>query len=259
MRCLGVFCLLLIACAKQEPPVQDPLDYLRVGVDPREETAAIIRELERNGFEVGRRIDEENYVAFDAVSGPESLVRIVTSRGVALTLEAPDVRWPERLWVSLSAAERPDFDRDGRRDVLVAMRERERTCLAWAQVDRDGFATEVFRPKLEWGDAPCVIDIDPAWPRLLLEVSVPDATRPGARVRVPIRATAQGWSLDDSARAAEQWDSEIAERRKALQALGTRPDASAAERLRAEIDWLEQLRTAVAPVLEPADDGEEAR
>ena len=139
------------------------------------------------------------------------------------------------------------------------MRERERTCLAWAQVDRDGFATEVFRPKLEWGDAPCVIAIDPAWPRLLLEVSVPDATRPGARVRVPIRATAQGWSLDDSARAAEQWDSEIAERRKALQALGTRPDASAAERLRAEIDWLEQLRTAVAPVLEPADDGEEAR
>lgn len=259
MRCLGVACLLLIACAKQEPPVQDPLDYLRVGVDPGDEAAAIVRELERNGFEVGRRIDESNYVAFDAASGPESLVRIVTSRGVALTLEAPDVRWPERLWVSLSGEPRPDFDRDGHRDILVAIRERERTCLAWAQVDRDGFATEVFRPKIEWGDSPCVIEVDPAWPRLLLEVSVPDTSHPDARVRFPVRAKARSWVLDDSASVAERWDGEIAERRKALQALDIRDDASAAERLRAELEWLEQLRNAVAPVLEPADDGEEAR
>ena len=105
MRRLAAVFVLITACAKQEPPVQDPLDYLRVGVDPREEAAAIVDQLERNGFEVGRRIDEDSYVALDAASGPESLVRIVTFRGVALSLEAPDVRWPERLWVSLAAAD----------------------------------------------------------------------------------------------------------------------------------------------------------
>ena len=257
MRPLIAGCVLLLACSKQEPPVQDPLDYLRVGVDPREEADAILADLARNGFEVGRRIDEPSYVAFDAVSGGDTTVRVVTSRGVVLSVETPDVRWPERLSVKLAPDPRPDFDRDGQRDVVVALRERDRTCLAWAQISRDGFASEVFRPRVEWGDSPCIVEIDPARPRLLLEVSVPSV--PNARVRVPIMADASAWVVDDSAAAKPVWERELSQRRKELDVREMQADTSGAARLRAELAWLEQLRNGPDPVLEPADDGEEAR
>lgn len=257
MRWLLLGCVLLAACAKAKPSVQDPLDYLRVGVDPRLEAEVIIDDLRRSGFEVGRRIDEASYVAFDAASGGDATVRVVTARGAALLVEAPDVRWPERLWVELAPDPRPDFDRDGQRDVVVQMRERDRTCLAWAEIDSEGFASEVFRPKLEWGDSPCVLEIDPARPHLTLEVSVPDAS--DARVRIPIKASAGNWALDTSAPAAALWDKELSQRHQALEVLEMRGDVRGSDRIRAEIAWLEQLRTAAEPVLEPAEDGEEAR
>jgi hypothetical protein len=245
------------ACAKTEPITQNPLDYLRVGVDPREEADAIIADLRRHGFAVGHRIDESSYVAFDARSGGDTTVRVVSSRGVALLVQAPDVRWPDRLWVELLPDLRPDFDRDGQPDVVVAMHERDRTCLAWATVSREGFASEVFRPKVEWGNSPCVLEIDPSGLRLVLEVSVPDI--PDARVRLPIKASASDWNLDDSASAMARWEREIAERRRALELSEMRGDVRNAERIRAELAWLARLRAAPAPVLEAADDGEEAR
>jgi hypothetical protein len=248
----------LVACAQPEP-VQDPLDYLRIGVDPRVEADAIIEDLGAHGFEIGRRIDERDFVAFDAVRGPDSTVRVVTSRGPALSIQLPDVRWPERLWVELGADPRPDFDRDGRHDVVVSIRERERTCLAWAQVDADGYVSEVFLPRSDWGESPCVIEIDASWPRLLLEVSVPDSPVPGARVRFPVKANARSWVLDDSPSAGASWDQEIERRKQALAAAEAGGDVSTAERLEAELAWLDQLRKAQRPVLEPTADGEEAR
>jgi hypothetical protein len=259
MRYLVFGCAFFIACAKDKAPVQDPLDYLRVGVDPREEAAALTDDLRRNGFRVGRRFEEPTYVAFDAARGPDALVRVVSTRGVVLTVQAPDVRWPERLWVELGPEPRPDFDRDGQGDVVVLLRERDRTCLAWAQVDRNGFASDVFRPLTDWGDAPCVLEIDPARLRLLLELSVPDSPVPGARVRVPVRAQGRSWVLDDSAEAQSRWDLEIAEKGQLLEELEKRGDSANATRLRAELEWLDRLRTADEPMLQPADDGEEAR
>lgn len=248
----------MVGCAKPEP-VQDPLDYLRIGVDPRQEADAIIEDLRRHGFTVGRRIDEQGYVAFDAMRGPDSTVRVVTSRGPSLSIQVPDVRWPERLWVELGPEPRPDFDRDGQHDVVVAIRERSRTCLGWAQVDSDGFVSEVFRSRPDWGHSPCVIEIDPSWPRLLLEVSIPDSPVVDARVRVPVRATARRWVLDDSPSAVVHWERQIEARKQALQAAEARGDVPKADQLEAELDWLEQLRKAKEPVLEPAGDGEEAR
>jgi hypothetical protein len=247
-----------VACARPEP-VQNPLDYLRIGVDPRQEADAIIEDLRLHGFTIGRRIDERGFVAFDAVRGPDSTVRIVTWRGPAFSIQVPDARWPGRLWVELGPDPRPDFDRDGQRDVVVAIRERERTCLAWAQVDADGFVSEVFRPSAHWGGRPCVLEIDATWPRLLLEVSVPDSPAPDARVRFPVKATARSWVLDDSPSASARWDSEIEHRKQALNEAETRGDLSTAERLRVELSWLERLRKAKEPVLEAAEDGEEAR
>ena len=258
MRLLVLSCVCLVACA-QPAPVQDPLDYLRIGVDPGAEADAIIEDLRLHGFDIGRRIDERDFVVFDAVRGPDSTVRVVTSRGPSLSIQVPDVRWPERLRVELASGPRPDFDRDGRSDIVVAIRERERACLAWAQVDADGYASEVFRPRSDWGDSPCVIEIDASWPRLLLEVSVPDSAVPDARVRLPVKAIARSWVLDDSPPASARWNSEIEHRKQALEEARTRRDLSTARRLEAELAWLEQLRKAKQPVLEPAGDGEEAR
>ena len=250
-------CVVLAACAKAGPATQNPLDYLQVGVDPRQEAEAIIADLRRHGFVLGHRIDESSYVAFDARSGGDSTVRVVTSRGVALSLESPDARWPERLWVELAMDPRPDFERDGQRDVVVAMRERDRTCLAWAAMSRDGFASEVFRPKAEWGAFPCVLEIDPSGRRLVLEVAVPDARE--ARVRLPIKASGRDWVLDNSASAAPQGEQAMEQRRQALERAEIRGDVRDADRIRAELAWLARLRVAPEPVLEPADDGEEAR
>ena len=256
----GVFgSLALISCATAATPAQDPLDYLQVGVDPRKEAALLIEDLRRSGFQVGRRIDEQAYVAFDASTNGESTVRVVSTRGVVLSVHAPDVRWPERLRVQLAPDPRPDFDRDGQLDVVVAARERDRSCLAWARVDGDGFAVEVFRPQEAWGEQPCVLEIDPAWPRLILEVDVPGAEDLGARVRLPIHARDRSWRLDDSSSSYELWETQIGRRKEALEVSEIQGDKVGAARLRAELDWLSQLRNAEAAVLEAADDGDEAR
>ncbi len=259
MRYLLASLILLGACAKQEPVVQDPLDYLRVGVEPQAEADAIARELGRNGFTLGLRFEEPGYVALDAVRGPDAIVRVISSRGVVLSVQAPDVRWPERLSVALAPGPRPDFNGDGQSDVLVRFRERERTCLGWVEVDSEGFAIEVFRPRAEWGEAPCVVEIDPAGPGLLLELTVPGAQPLDARVRVPLSAQGRRWSIDESAEGEEHWKREVEAREKALMAAEVRGDTASVSRFRQELGWLDQLRNAEAPVLEPADDGEEAR
>jgi hypothetical protein len=92
---------------------------------------------------------------------------------------------------------------------------------------------------------------------LVLEVSVPDM--PDARVRLPIKASARSWVLDDSASAAARWDSEVLQRQQALEVFETQGKIRDATRIRAELAWLEQLRNAQEPVLEPTEDGEEAR
>jgi hypothetical protein len=250
---------LLAACAAQDPPVQDPLDYLQVGVEPKVEAEAILDDLRRSGFRIGRRFDQPGYVAFDAFRGAEAIVRVVSARGVVLSLQAPDVRWPERLSVALAPPPAPDYDGDGRLDVVVSIRERDRTCLAWAQVDGQGFVGEVFRPKLAWGEAPCLLSIDAPARQASLEVGVPGAADRGARVRVPVRATPQGWRIDDSSGVTARWDEEVGMRERALATAEARGDSATAARLRAELDWLGRLRRDQAPVLEPPNDGEEAR
>lgn len=258
MRLLILSCACLVACTKPEP-VQDPLDYLLVGVDPRREASVVMEDLRAHGFQIGHVIDERGYVAFDASDGADSTVRVVTSRGPALAMQVPDVRWPERLWVGLGAGPRPDFDGDGQRDVVIAIRERDRVCLAWAQVSADGFVSEVFHPRDDWGDFPCVIEIDVARPRVLLEISVPGASTLGARIRVPIEARDGGWAIGRSPETNARWDHEVEQRQQALEKAEASADAAAAARLAAEIDWLKQLRKAEQPMLEPGEDGEEAR
>lgn len=251
-----VVAALLLSCAKEPTPVQDPLDYLRVGVDPRQEADAMVEQLRRNGFELGHRFDERGYVALDAAHGGETLVRVVSERGVVLSLQAPDVRWPERLSVALAEEPILDGDDDGRRDVVVSLRERARVCLGWAQIDDAGYSVEVVRPRADWGERPCVLEIDPGGARLLLEVDVPDSAAPGASVRVPLELQARTWMIDASS---PVWEAEAMRRNQLLEGFELEGDDANARRIRAEIDWLDRLRNGTTLMLEPANDGEEAR
>lgn len=258
VRLLLLSCACLVACTKPEP-VQDPLDYLRVGVDPKTEADSIMKDLRTHGFEIGRRVEGPDYVAFDASDGAQSTVRIVTWRGPVLSTQVPDVRWPERLSIALAPGLRPDFDGDGRSDVVLSIRERTRRCLAWLEVSGDGYVWEVFQPRQTWGELPCPVEIDPAHRRVLLEVSVPNVDGVDARVRIPVTERQGAWVLDRSPEASELWDGEIQSRAHALQKAKSRGDAESVKRLQAELDWLEQLRETRAPVLEPGEDGEAAR
>ena len=65
--------------------------------------------------------------------------------------------------------------------------------------------------------------------------------------------------LDRSASTAAHWDEEIARRQQTLKAFEMRGNVRGVERVRNELVWLEQLRNGQEPVLEPAEDGEEAR
>jgi hypothetical protein len=74
-----------------------------------------------------------------------------------------------------------------------------------------------------------------------------------------MKATSHAWSVDDSPSTKARWEREIKQREQALEVREMQGDTQVAVRLRAELAWLEQLRNAPEPVLEPADDGEEAR
>jgi hypothetical protein len=267
VRAIVVLCVCVASCAKAEA-VQDPLDYLRIGVDPRAEAREVVRDLERHGYRIGRRIEEPRYVAFEASSGPDSTVRILTTRGPAFAIHSPDVRTPRRVRVGLASIDQPDSDGDGQRDVVVAIEEIDRTCFAWLEVDDSGFVSEVFRPESSWGEAACLLHIDPRGARLVLEVTVPGASGLGARVKVPIRTGTEGWTIDHSPSATDRWEHETRLRKLALDAAKSAGDVSAIERLETELGWIERLRApresdegvaSPEPVLEPTGDGEEAR
>lgn len=269
VRRWAIITILWAACTAFEEPAQDPLDYLRVGVSPSAEADAVIADLERHGFVVGRKFVEPRYTAFDATRGPDSTVRIVTRRGSSFAAQTPDVRAPRRIRLSLSTDPRPDFDEDGVPDIVVQSRELERTCLVWLQVADEGFVTTVFRPEPAWGDLPCVIDLEPDAKRLWLEVTVPGSASATSRVVLPVRGDPDGWTLDDRAQAEAHWAREI-DRRRALRAATN--DQAVVARIDAELAWIHYLRAGsdddqrsegvvhdTTPMLEAPEDGQEAR
>ncbi|MEM7436198.1 MAG: hypothetical protein AAF436_13655 [Myxococcota bacterium] len=271
MRVLVLALLVFASCAEPEP-VQDPLDYLRVGIDPSAEADEVIVDLQRAGYTLGRKVVGARYAAFDAVRGADSTVRILTARGPSFALETPDVRTPRRVRVALAPDPWPDFDGDGEREVVVESREFGRICLLLLEVGAEGFVARAFAADRSWGDAPCVLALFERPARLRLEVRLPGGESPEARVVLPLREVAGDWVIDRTPEGREHWDAEVQGRRRAR---GEALDAglvSVVERIDAELAWIDHLRTlpggdagdgggvpAGDPVLEPAGDGEEAR
>jgi|JI10StandDraft_1071094.scaffolds.fasta_scaffold238764_2 hypothetical protein len=140
--------LMAAGCVEPVPP-RDPADYLRVGVDPREEAAHLARAFEDDGYRVRRLVNADRVAMLDAV-GPEgqSALRVVTHVGVALGIDVPDRGFPTRervrgLPAPLSGG---DLDGDGAIELLIAVVDRTRMgeCIAVVRVDEHGQVSEVF-------------------------------------------------------------------------------------------------------------------
>jgi hypothetical protein len=144
---LSLGALSVAGCVEPAPP-RDPVDYLRVGVDPREEAAHLARAFEDEGYRVRRLVNADSVAMLDA-AGPEgqSALRVVTHVGVALGIDAPDRGFPTRervrgLPAPLSGG---DLDGDGAIELLIAVVDRTRTaeCIAVVRVDEHGQVSEV--------------------------------------------------------------------------------------------------------------------
>lgn len=144
---LPLVALLAAGCVEPVAP-RDPVDYLRVGVDPREEAGHLTRAFEDEGYRVRRLVAHDDVAMLDAVGpGGESALRVVTRVGVALGLDAPDRRFPTRqrvrgLPAPLSGA---DLDGDGAIELLIAVTDITRMveCIAVVRVDEHGQVSEV--------------------------------------------------------------------------------------------------------------------
>lgn len=118
----------------------DETAYLRAGVDPGIEATRLERHY--RGFHRRVRIDGGTFTAFSMEDGARSLVRIVTSRGVALAVDAPSEHGRTR--VGLLDGFPPDLDRDEHEEVLVFADDPalDRRCIAIVRIV-DGVAREV--------------------------------------------------------------------------------------------------------------------
>lgn len=114
------------------------------------------RGLEAHGYARVARVESDEVVAFSMRSDEgATIVRIVTERGLVLSVDAPTESL-ERSEVSLEQAP-VDLDGDGRPEVVVGATDaaRERRCLALVRVALDGSLREVT-PTLELGGDACV-------------------------------------------------------------------------------------------------------
>ena len=130
---------IVLACGGAEPSV-DESAYLRAGVDPGVEATRLERQY--RGFRREVRIDARTFTALSMVDGSRSLVRVVTSRGVALAVDAPEEHGRTR--VGLLEGFPADLDGDGQEEVLVFADDPalDRRCIAIVRIE-DGVAREV--------------------------------------------------------------------------------------------------------------------
>src|SRR5690554_1653384 len=138
--------------------VQDPLDYLGVGVNPREEAERVAHQLGKAGYVVDRQIEGAGAIALEArrLRDGATAVRIITSRGIALAVDAPDRRHPARRSVGLG--ERPLFERrpsDGLSLLPIHVQMDERLCIAAILFDGEGFIRELTRDENPYMNEGC--------------------------------------------------------------------------------------------------------
>ena len=147
------------------------------------------------GFRRTARIDAGTYSAFAMEEGSRSLVRVVTARGVALAVDAPEEHGRTR--VGLLEGLPVDVDRDGHDEVLVFADDPalDRRCIAIVRIV-EGQAREVRLDVARFGGEGCIEAIDDVdrdgIPEALVVVRYPDLSL-GTAPRVTIALGGREW------------------------------------------------------------------
>ena len=210
--------------ARQRP---DPLDRIRVGVDPVAESLEVVRALERGGWVLESRVAGRTFVALVLVrsegpetEGPETAVRIVTRRGTALAVDSAEAAL--RL-VEPPVAPPHDLDGDGLEEILLGRQDatQGRLCLRTLTVGREGALSVAEEVLPSLGDDACVEEV-----RDVLPESGPEALSVhrfhrlsrglAPAIAVPLVFERGGWTPVGRARAAPFHRAGAAARREGL-------------------------------------------
>lgn len=136
----------LAGCNTGRSPLS-PADFLRVGVNMEAEAQAVERTLCAEGFSLAQRRQGQTFVALLFSRGEQRALRVVTARGVPLSLDSHGTQGVlvHHPGLGLAADDLPlDLDGDGYEE-LVVLREGEhaRPCLRVLRVEEDGAVREV--------------------------------------------------------------------------------------------------------------------
>ncbi|MCB9592169.1 MAG: VCBS repeat-containing protein [Sandaracinaceae bacterium] len=194
----------LLGCGPVAEPV-GPEAYLRVGVTPSEEAAALRERLEASGWELTREVETERFVAVAFARGEsERAVRVITQRGVVAALdshEADGVRERHGL-VTLADPAARDLDGDDREELVVLREGGPTPCLAVLRFDDRGGVRAAADDAASLREGACVArfeDVDRdgtleaivplSWPELALDDDAP-------AIEVALVAREGGWHAD---------------------------------------------------------------
>jgi hypothetical protein len=226
-----VIVLILSACGASAEPA-DPLDRVSFGIDMHDEAREVERATEREGYALDVRLDSRAFVAFDARnSARESRVRVVTSRGLVVAVDAGPAMPLERAEL-YNVPRTPDSP-----ELIVRVREAGHAydCYRIFVIDGEGRSHEL-RVR-EVGLDQCVrrvedIDGDGALEAIGAEpLPSPSPLVPPARVPVPLAAREGALVVADGRGSADILERLAQEERLALLDARARNDARQALRL----------------------------
>lgn len=254
----------VVACGAARPVSFDDARHFRVGLDPRSEADAIESRLIARGLTRVARVDADAAVGL-AMRDDEgrTVLRIVTTRGLALAVDAPTESL-SRSEVGLVEAP-SDLDGDGYVELLPAATDAasSRRCFALVRVTDDGGLVEVT-PELDGlgGDAclEALVDLQDdgrfevvasvrfrslAWGRAP-SVALPfaPAPPPASNEGEPDAVAGARWELVTGALAQHFFEREIRERRAALEEARAAGRTEVAYQLGVELASLARFRGA---------------
>jgi hypothetical protein len=249
-----VFLITCAACATTRPasPFFGDEQYLRFGVDPRDEANTLVKSYAEKSERLALRIMGQHFTAISFIdrSGRATRTRVVTARGIALALDPGPLPLEPTLRYALLGNPIPntqDADGDGFEEVFVEQRSRRETCLAVYRVRDVGFVDPVPVNFSLFGAERCpntVMDIDhDGRAELLADVPLLDfelAAPP--MLRVALWANRHRYVLrDENGRQANYVAQQEAEHERALEEARAAHDTQASLRLAVELAALARL------------------
>ena len=146
-----------LGCAP-EPPLTDPVGYLRIGADFEAEARAFAEGLEADGWAVQRPQRGESFAAVVGREAERTVVRVWSRRGLVIAIDAPSPDHWRRAVTLAPPTPEPDLDGDGFEELVIGATDDAagRTCFAMVRVDGEGFARDVTPTYPDLGGQACV-------------------------------------------------------------------------------------------------------